>query len=73
MAKTMNAGTGKLAAKGGEATVKLVRSPKTGRFVAVKGVGALKDRDLTIRKGLSLTEPIAEQALFEPSDKRKAG
>lgn len=73
MAKIMKAGTGGFAVKGGEATVKLVRDTKTGQFVAVKGVGALKGSDLKIKKGLSLTEPIAEQALFQPSDRRKAG
>lgn len=40
-----------------------VRDAKTGRIVTVEGVGALKDSDLKIRKGITLLKPIAEQAL----------
>lgn len=39
-----------------------VRSAKTGQFVTVRGVGALKGQ-LTLKKGVDLTKPIASQAL----------
>jgi hypothetical protein len=39
-----------------------VRDSKSGRFVTVRGVGALKGQ-LTIRKGVDLTKPLASQAL----------
>jgi hypothetical protein len=41
---------------------KLVRDSKTGRYVTVRGAGALKGH-LSIKKGLDLTKPIASQAL----------
>jgi len=40
-----------------------VRDSKTGKFVNVKGVGALKDSKFTIQKSVDLTKPIAKQAL----------
>jgi hypothetical protein len=73
MAKIIEAETGKFVVDGGDAAIKFVRNAKTGRLVAVKGVGALKDSELRIRKGLSLTKPIAAQALSERRNKRKAG
>lgn len=42
-------------------TVTTVRDSKSGRFVTVLGVGALKGQ-LTIRKGVDLTKPIAAQS-----------
>mgnify|MGYP001627564365 FL=1 len=39
-----------------------VRSAKTGQFVTVRGVGALKGQ-LTLKKGVDLTKPIASQTL----------
>jgi hypothetical protein len=42
--------------------VKTVRNAKTGQFVTVRGVGALKGQ-LALKKGLDLTKPIASQAL----------
>jgi hypothetical protein len=39
-----------------------VRDAKTGQFVAVRGVGALKGQ-LALKKGVDLTKPIASQAL----------
>jgi len=39
-----------------------VRDPKTGRFLTVRGVGALKGH-LTLEKGVDLTKPIAPQVL----------
>ena len=44
------------------ATEKVVRDSKSGRFVTVRGAGALKGH-LTLRKGVDLTKPIASQAL----------
>ena len=38
-----------------------IRDPKTGRMIAVRGVGALKESGLPIRPGVDLTKPIAEQ------------
>lgn len=42
-------------------TITTVRDSKSGRFVTVRGVGALKGH-LSIRKGVDLTKPIAAQA-----------
>ena len=39
-----------------------VKNAKTGQFVTVRGVGALKGH-LTLKKGVDLTKPIASQAL----------
>lgn len=41
---------------------KVVRDVKSGRFVTVRGVGALKGH-LTIKRSVDLTKPIASQAL----------
>jgi hypothetical protein len=41
----------------------IVRDAKTGRFLTVKGAGALKDSSFAIKKGIDLTKPIAKQAL----------
>jgi hypothetical protein len=41
---------------------KVVRDSKSGRYVTVRGAGALKGH-LTINKGLDLTKPIASQAM----------
>lgn len=41
---------------------KVVRDSKSGRFVTVRGVGALKGH-LTIKKSVDLTKPIASQAM----------
>ena len=38
-----------------------VRNARTGRFVTVKGYGALKDSAFSIRKSIDLTRPIAAQ------------
>lgn len=43
-------------------TEKVVRDSKSGRYVTVRGAGALKGH-LTIRKGVDLTKPIASQAM----------
>jgi hypothetical protein len=39
-----------------------VRNAKTGKMVTVRGVGALKGQ-LSLKKGVDLTKPIAAQAL----------
>ena len=51
----------------------VVRDAKTGKSVTVKGVGALKGNELKIKEGLSLSKPIARQALAPPSEKRNFG
>ena len=43
---------------------KVVRDSRSGRFVTVRGAGALKGR-LTIEAGVDLTKPIASQVLKE--------
>ncbi len=43
-------------------TDKVVRDSKSGRFVTVRGAGALKGH-LTLKKGVDLTKPIASQAM----------
>lgn len=42
-----------------------VRSAKTRRVVTVRGVGALKGRDLKLERRVSLLKLIAEQALTQ--------
>jgi hypothetical protein len=44
------------------ASEKVVHDSKSGRFVTVRGAGALKGH-LTLRKGIDLTRPIASQAM----------
>lgn len=56
-----------------ERSIKIVRNAKTGQFIAVRGVGALKGSEFKINKGVSLTKPIAKQALSRRSEKRKSG
>jgi len=51
-------------------TETVVRDPKTGRLVTVRGAGALKG--LPLRKGIDLTKPIAAQVL-KGSARRKGG
>lgn len=47
-----------------ELTGKLVvRDPRTGRFLEVRGADSMKASKLAIRKGVDLTKPIAKQAL----------
>jgi hypothetical protein len=43
-------------------TETIVRDSKSGRFIIVRGAGALKGH-LTIQKGVDLTKPIASQAI----------
>jgi hypothetical protein len=54
-------------------TTKLVRNPKTGEMLTVKGWGALKDSGLEIRKDVDLLKPIFEQVFGKRATKRKAG
>ncbi len=56
MAKTLKASSGKHVVKASPVTTKVVHSATTGRSVAVKGIGALKDNDLKIKKGVSPSE-----------------
>jgi len=41
----------------------VVRDAKTGRFVTVRGAGALEGKTFAIQKRIDLTKPIASQAL----------
>lgn len=43
-------------------SVQTVRNAKTGQFVTVRGVGAMKGQ-LALNKSVDLTKPIASQAL----------
>jgi hypothetical protein len=47
----------------------VVRDSRTGRFVTVRGAGALKSSPFKIGKDIDLTKPIAAQALG--SDKKR--
>ncbi len=50
---------------------KVVRDSKSGRFVTVRGAGALRGH-LSIKKGVDLTKPIASQAM-KGSKRSKGG
>ncbi|MFL6844338.1 MAG: hypothetical protein ACJ8ER_05605 [Allosphingosinicella sp.] len=52
------------------ATGRVVRDPKSGRLVTVRGAGALKGY-LEIEKGIDLTKPIYEQVL--KASRRRGG
>ena len=58
--------------KTSSSAAKTVRNAKTGQFVTVRGLGALKDSTFAIKKGLDLTKPIAKQALKPGARKRAA-
>jgi hypothetical protein len=73
MAKTLKTQSGKHLAPIEPGATEVVRNAKTGKSVTVKGVGALKGDSPKIRKGINLLKPIAEQALLQRSEKRKAG
>ena len=73
MPKTLKISSAGADLNSGEISPKLVRDPKTGQLVAVRGFGALKDSDLKIRKGVNLTKPIAAQALTGRREKHSAG
>jgi hypothetical protein len=62
MAKTRKDPIGMPAAKDEPMATLEVRSAKTGQVVTVRGVGALKGRDLKLDRRVSLLKPIAEQA-----------
>ncbi len=48
-----------------------VRDSKTGRFLTVRGVGALKGH-LALKKGVDLTKPIASQAMKGGTSRKAA-
>jgi len=58
-------------AKAPTPTQQLVCDPKSGRTVAVHGVGALKGR-LIVKKGIDLTKPIASQVLKDSKTRKAA-
>jgi hypothetical protein len=49
-----------------------IRNPKTGRLLAVRGAGALKESGLSIRPGVDLTKPIAAQVSKDEPKSRTA-
>jgi hypothetical protein len=51
----------------------VVRDSRTGRFVTVRGAGALKGSRLAIREDVDLTKPIASQALAGKKRKSAKG
>ncbi|MGA1801060.1 hypothetical protein [Rhizobium sp. HT1-10] len=55
-------------AKTSNPTKKLVRNANTGELLSVRGLGAMKDMPLPLRRGIDLAKPIAAQIL---KDKRK--
>lgn len=50
---------------------KIVRNPKTGEFVTVRGAGSLKGSKFAIKKGVDLTKPVAKQALKGASSPKR--
>lgn len=48
-----------------------VRDSKTGRYLTVRGAGALKGH-LTLKKGVDLTKPIASQAMKGGKSRKSA-
>ncbi|MDQ4087454.1 MAG: hypothetical protein M3177_05530 [Pseudomonadota bacterium] len=60
-----------MAKNGCNSSETVVRDSKSGRFVTVRGAGALKGH-LKIKKGVDLTKPIASQAI-KGGERRKAG
>ncbi|THK34054.1 hypothetical protein EHS39_32505 [Ensifer sp. MPMI2T] len=40
-----------------------VRDPKTGNYVTVRGLRALKDSNFVVEKNIDLTKSIAQQVL----------
>ncbi|MCE7027893.1 hypothetical protein [Jiella avicenniae] len=59
--------------EGGGAASIVVRDAKTGKFVEVRGIGALKGSGLKIRNDVNLVKPIAEQVLSERFRQPKGG
>lgn len=57
-------------AKNSETTKTIVRDARSGRFVEVQGIGALKGNALPIRKGIDLTKPIAPQTIRRSERKK---
>lgn len=48
----------------------VVRDPRTGRYIEVRGANSMKSSQLPLKKGLDLTKPIARQALGGGSGNR---
>jgi hypothetical protein len=47
--------------KGTTQTNVVIRNPETGELVTIRGVGAMKDMPLPLKKGIDLTKPIFAQ------------
>jgi hypothetical protein len=39
----------------------LVRDPRTGQYLELRGANSMKVSDLPLRKGIDLTKPVFEQ------------
>lgn len=50
-----------------------IRDPKTGNFVSVVGLGAMKSEPIPLRKGIDLTKPISEQVLNKKLPESRSG
>jgi hypothetical protein len=56
-----------------EATGKwVVRDPRNGRFVEVRGANSMKPSKLEVAGDIDLTKPIAEQVLARPQPQSSA-
>lgn len=50
----------------------MLRDPRTGQYVELRGANSMKVSDLPLRKGIDLTKPIAAQALDAGSGSQKS-
>ena len=50
----------------------MLRDPRTGQYVELRGANSMKVSDLPLRKGIDLTKPIAAQALGAGSGSQKS-
>jgi hypothetical protein len=50
----------------------MLRDPRTGQYVELRGANSMKASDLPLRKEIDLTKPIAAQALHAGSGSQKS-
>lgn len=50
----------------------MLRDPRTGRYIELRGANSMKPSDLPLKKGLDLTKPIAAQTLSSDPAKTKS-
>ncbi|MCW4115547.1 hypothetical protein NPA31_011295 [Aurantimonas sp. MSK8Z-1] len=63
MTKTRKSPAGSSAGAVSAPVADVLRDPRSGRVVTVRGLGALRNGDLKLREDVNLLQPIAEQAL----------